>query len=372
MNLEGGRITPGSSDAGVDTPTRGPRGAAFTRSRIAGVDLARGLAIIGMFAAHSIPRVDDSELLVDGRPSILFATLAGISLGILTGSARPPEPGRRGDRVVGILVRALIIFILGVTLGALDSGVAVILDFYAIMFLLMTPLLFLPRWVLAMLAGVITVAVPPLATAVDEAGRDAPALIEAAQFYLLNGNYPALVWLPFLLVGLISARSDLRRARTQLWMMAGGAAAAVLGYGAAALLAAVSAEAHSGSTAEIVASGGFAVATIGALLWLTAPERAGFGAAVRGITWPIGAGGSMPLTIYTMQILTLVVFVQLRDSSDGAIEYPGWPLLIGMTIAALLFASVWRHFVGTGPLERVLAAAAYRSPAAVESSSPQP
>jgi len=322
-----------------------------------------------MFAAHAIPRPDDSELLVDGRPSILFATLAGVSLGIMTGSERPVERGRRGDRVVGVLVRALIIFVLGVTLGALDSEVAVIVDFYAIMFLLMTPLLFLPRWALAVLAGLIAVAAPALAAVAHEADRDVPALIEAAQYYLLNGNYPALVWLPFLLLGLISARSDLRRARTQLWMMAGGAAAAVLGYGAAALLPGVSAEAHSGSTAEIVASGGFAVATIGALLWLTAPERAGFGVVVRGVTGPIGASGSMPLTIYTLQILLLAVFVELRDSTDGAIEYPGWPLLIGMTITALLFASLWRHFLGKGPLERALAAAANRSPATVESSS---
>ena len=359
MNVEGGRIVTRSSRAAAGTSKSRQGGGALSPDgpRIVGIDVARGFAIIGMFAAHAIPRADNSELLVDGRPSILFATLAGISLGIMTGSTRPPGPGRRGDRVVGILVRALIIFILGVTLGALDSEVAVILDFYAVMFLLMTPVLFFPRWALGALAGVFAVAAPALATVVYEADRDAPALIEVAQYYLLTGNYPALIWLPFLLVGLITARSGLGRAKTQLWMMAAGTAAAALGYGGAALLQGVSAEAHSGSTAEVVGTGGFAIAFIGLLLWLTAPERAGFGAAVRWVTWPIGATGSMSLTIYTLQIITLTVFVDLRDSTDGAIAYPGWPLLIGMTIASLVFAGLWRHFLGRGPLERMLAAA---------------
>lgn len=373
MHVEGGRIVTESSRAAAATSKSGlggpvsvvgPRvvGPRVVGPRIVGIDVARGFAVLGMFAAHAIPRADTSELLVDGRSSILFATLAGVSLGILTGSARPPGPGRRGDQVVGILVRALIIFILGVTLSALDSEVAVILDFYAIMFLLMTPLLFLPRWVLGALAAVIAVAAPVLATVVGEADGDAPALIEAAQFYLLTGSYPALIWLPFLLVGLISARSGLGRATTQLWMLASGTAAAVLGYGAAALLPGVGAAAHSGSTAEVVGSGGFAVAFIGAMLWLTSPERAGFGAAVRRATRPIGAAGSMPLTIYTLQIITLAVFVGLRDSTDGAVAYPGWPLLIGMTIASLVVAGLWRHFLGKGPLERMLAAAS-RPPA---------
>ena len=372
MNVDGGRIEGGRIEgARIATKSRSARAWKFRLgggaspadgSRIAGIDVARGFAIIGMFAAHAIPRADNSELLVDGRPSILFATLAGVSLGIMTGSTRPPGPGRRGDPVVGILVRALIIFLLGVTLAVLDSEVAVILDFYAVMFLLMTPMLFFPRWALGALAAVLAVAAPALAAVVYGADRDAPALLEIAQYYLLTGNYPALVWLPFLLVGLISARSGLGRARTQLWMIASGTAAAVLGYGGAALLQGVTAEAHSGSTAEVVGSGGFAVAFIGVMLWLTSAERGGFGVAVGWITRPIGATGSMPLTIYTLQVITLTVFADLRERTDGAIQYPGWPLLIGMTIASLLFATLWRRFLGKGPLERMLAAAS-RAPA---------
>ena len=323
--------------------------------RIAGVDIARGFAILGMFVAHAIPRVDDAELFVDGRSSILFATLAGVSLGIMTGLERPLERGRRTDRIASIVLRALILLLLGATLGLLGSEVAVILDYYASRYLLWTPTLFIPRWVLAALAGLLAVASPALALLAAEASPTGRERVDLVLHYLLIGDYPALVWLPFLLAGLLAARSGLGRPRTQLWMVAAGALAAVLGYGAAALLPGVTAEAHSGSTAEVLGSGGVAIAVIGALLWLTAPERAGIGRTLAAVLRPIGAAGSMALTLYTLQILTLAVFAGLREASGGAIAYPGWPLLIGLTLTSLLFASLWRRFLGTGPLERVLA-----------------
>ena len=58
-------------------------------SRVVAVDVARGLAVLGMFAAHMWPRVELDERVFDGRSAILFATLAGISLGLSSGGARP-------------------------------------------------------------------------------------------------------------------------------------------------------------------------------------------------------------------------------------------------------------------------------------------
>lgn len=321
--------------------------------RIAGIDIARGIAIIGMFVAHAIPRPDDTELIADGRSSILFATLAGVSLGIITGGSHPAERGRRFDLVMSILVRAICLFLLGVCLGALTSEVAVILDYYAFMFVLLTPVLFLRRSVLAVVAGVLVIVAPALAAATEEPTGE--TLLSMLQFYLLDGVYPALVWMPFLIAGLIAARSGLGRASTQYAMMIGGALSAFVGYGASQLLPGMTAEAHSGTPAEVLGSGGVAIAVIGVLLWLTSPERVGFGRVVRAIAWPLGATGSMALTVYTLQILTLSIFVVLRDESGGQVQYPGWPLLIGMTLASLLFASVWRATLGKGPLERLLA-----------------
>lgn len=69
-------------------------------ARLAGVDLARGLAVLGMFAAHLLWITDPFDwgtpgtwiALVDGRSSILFATLAGVSIGLVTGGRVPLPP----------------------------------------------------------------------------------------------------------------------------------------------------------------------------------------------------------------------------------------------------------------------------------------
>ncbi len=323
--------------------------------RIVGIDVARGFAILGMFVAHAIPRIDEGEILADGRSSILFATLAGVSLGIMTGAQRPLPRGGRSDRVASIVLRALILFLLGVVLSMLGSEIAIILDYYAIMFLLLVPVLFLPRWALGMIAAIFLIGAPLLASAVNEADAVGDPLAYLAQYYLLTGYYPALVWLPVLLGGVLAARSGLSRTRTQAGMMGAGLIAAILGYGAAEVLPGVTSEAHSGSTAEVLGSGGLAIGIIGLLLWLTSAERAGFGRSVRAVLWPVGATGSMALSVYTAQIITLAIFVVLREDSNGAIEYPGWPLLIGMTVLSLVVASLWRRSLGKGPLERVLA-----------------
>ena len=67
--------------------------------RIVGIDVARGLAVLGMMTAHVGP--DDHgpippggfAQLADGRPAALFVVLAGLSLALLSGSTNP-EIGR--------------------------------------------------------------------------------------------------------------------------------------------------------------------------------------------------------------------------------------------------------------------------------------
>ena len=320
--------------------------------RVVAIDIARGLAIIGMFVAHAIPRAGDAELLVDGRSSILFATLAGVSLGIMTGSAHPLGRGQRSDRVVGIVVRALFLFLLGLVLSSLHSGIAIILHFYALMFLVLLPLLFLRRWLLSLIGVAFLLGAPMLGAAQSKVDADQPELAYFVDYFFLNGTYPVLIWMPFLLSGLIVARSDLRRVKTQVALVGVGTSAAVAGYGAAAVLPGVTAEAHSGSIAEVIGSGGLAIALIGALLWLTAVERGRLGRMLRGILSPIGATGSMALTVYTLQIVLLAIVV----AGGREVDYPGWPLLIWMLLLTFIGATLWRHFRGKGPLERLLAA----------------
>src|SRR6478735_5927074 len=89
--------------------------------RIVGIDVARGLAVLGMMTAHVGPEADDVSVgdlmgLADGRPSALFVVLAGLSLALLSGGAAPVDGrdlARARARIVG---RALVVLVIGVAL----------------------------------------------------------------------------------------------------------------------------------------------------------------------------------------------------------------------------------------------------------------
>ncbi|MES1170273.1 MAG: hypothetical protein ABUL47_06265, partial [Leifsonia sp.] len=127
-------------------------------ARLPGIDVARGLALLGMFVAHAGPAVTGPDALVflrhlpDERSRLLFAVAAGLGLGLLTGGTRPPSAADAGLRAVlrsQIAIRAVCLFVLGVGMQATGVLVYVILDEYGIAFAIMLPFLFLPaRWLL--------------------------------------------------------------------------------------------------------------------------------------------------------------------------------------------------------------------------------
>ncbi|WP_147264113.1 DUF418 domain-containing protein [Desertihabitans brevis] len=77
------------------------------RSRLVGVDLARGLAVLGMFVAHAAPTGDVQlwEALVRDvaaeRSRLLFAVTAGLGLGLLTQARCRPTSRRAGGAEEG-------------------------------------------------------------------------------------------------------------------------------------------------------------------------------------------------------------------------------------------------------------------------------
>lgn len=343
-------------------------------SRLAGVDLARGLAVLGMLAAHliALPELAWGDpatwlALADGRSSILFATLAGVSLGIVTGGAKPlPATGlvAAGKRIA---VRAVILLVIGILLIATGVPVYVILPAYALLFLLSLPLLPLRARTLWIVAGATALVMPwvqPLLQAPEvwetAAGNDLALLI--------GWHYPFTVWFAFLAAGLAAARSDLRRTRTQVSLVVAGGAAALLAYAADAVglphggdqhggayLAAVwTAAPHSSGLLEAVGSGGWALLTLGACLLLC---RTG----VRWVVYPLRAVGSMPLTVYVGQLVAWAVIaaVVLGDTGDlggfRALEL-FWPFVL----TSLVACTAWALLVGRGPLEAGIAAVTSR------------
>ncbi|HEV2798554.1 MAG TPA: heparan-alpha-glucosaminide N-acetyltransferase domain-containing protein, partial [Nocardioides sp.] len=119
--------------------------------RLVGLDVARCVALLGMVATHVLDErtasgdLGTAQWLAGGRASALFAVLAGVSLALMT---REPLHGRPlALRTLGIAGRALLIGALGLLLGTLDTGIAIILTYYAVLFVLGLPFTFLRlRW----------------------------------------------------------------------------------------------------------------------------------------------------------------------------------------------------------------------------------
>lgn len=335
--------------------------------RIAGIDLARGLAVIGMLAAHLlwIPPLDLDNAatwsgIVEGRSSILFATLAGVSIGLVTGGTRPYRGMRMRVAQGRLVIRALLLWVLGILLIATGVPVYVILPAYAILFLLAVPLVALSARALFALAGALTVVMPVVVALIDRLPlwQTTPGLLLSAA---LGWHYPFAVWIVFVIAGLGVARAGIRRVEVQLGMLGAGAVLAAIGYGLHAVAgvsaadqgttlwgAVWTAQPHSSGVLEVIGSGGFALAVTGLCLLVCRTA----------LTWvalPLRAVGAMPLTAYTAQLVVWAVAAAaiLGDPGDLAgfrnLD-PFWPLTIGLVLACTL----WALLIGRGPLEWLL------------------
>ena len=340
-------------------------------ARMGGVDLARGLAVLGMFAAHLLWIRDPFDwvdpgtwiAVVSGRSSILFATLAGVSIGLVTG-ARSPLTGDAMNTARGRLaVRAGLLWVLGILLIATEVPVFVILPAYALMFLLALPLTSLSARVLLPLAAALALVMPFVQIALDALPFWSTP-IGGPVALGLGWHYPFTTWIAFVVAGLGVARAGLTRLRVQVWLVAAGAMLAAVGYGlgaatgadpeaeAASYLGALwTARPHSTGLLEVIGSGGFALAVLGVcllvcrtfLVWVALPLR---------------AVGAMPLTAYTLQLLVWdavadAVLVRVGDLAGFRALEPFWPLTLG----TIVLCTAWALLVGRGPLETLLDAA---------------
>jgi uncharacterized membrane protein len=393
--------------------------------RVVGADLARGIAVLGMFTAHvGVTSADVGTLegwlsLAHGRSSILFATVAGLSLALVTGGPKPFTGEMMRTARSRILVRALLLLALVALLDLFGTRVFLILGFYAAYFVLALPFLRMPPARLAAIAVVIAVVGPFLVyygpEALARAGLRAPHDGSgAATDFLLTGHYPALVWMAYVLAGLAVGRCDLRSPTLHLTLVAGGLGLATLSSIASATLVAgaggtatidsqlamTSSESvvppptwsdpwpplsglylegpHDDTMFEALGSGGFALGVLGLCLLIGAAVSGGadaggagtgstgaagwFGRIVRWavlvVVTPVAAVGALALTVYSLQIAAIWwwtrTYWDLLDPPDN--EPLGWMVLISLAAATL-----WRAFLGRGPLERLFARVARKA-----------
>jgi uncharacterized membrane protein len=380
-------------------------------ARLTGIDAARGLALLGMMAAHVFPIFESNAqltptwvgLVFSGRASALFAVLAGIGLALSTGKQQPLRgPQLRAARR-GIAFRALVIGAVGLSLGGLEVNIAIILVHYAVLFLCVLPFLGLDvRHLLVLAAGWVLVspavafllrpwlltAEPPLQLGHNPSWEDlsTPAVLLGDLF--LTGYYPVFQWITYLLIGLAIGRLALTSAAVPVLLLAVGSAVAVLAKwlsvvmmedwgGRAALQASLpnhsyplesllqvnlagvdqtgsawwlaSSAPHSGTTLDLLHTSGVAAAVVGAFLLL--------GRLVQGsrvdILLPLRGAGAMTLSFYTAHLIVMASLYGRPLPSGWTVEGVYWVQVAAILVLGGLFTALrWR-----GPLEWVAHAA---------------
>lgn len=218
-----------------------------TTARLVGIDVARCLALLGMMAVHVHDRLTpDGDLSVTylvagGRASALFAVLAGVSMALMSGRTEPVRGQDRWRLMLGLAIRAVLIALLGLWLAGLGTGIAIILTYYGLLFLLGIPFLGLRARSLAVLAAAWLVLAPVVSHLVrpelPERQWGSPDFARLAEplpllsELLLTGYYPVLPWLAYLLAGMAVGRIDLTVLRHQVALAVGGAVVAASAIG---------------------------------------------------------------------------------------------------------------------------------------------
>lgn len=331
-------------------------------ARVVGLDVARALALLGMFATH----VGDADAwpwleVFHGRSAALFALLAGVTMAVMLArrSTAPTAMDVRFTRVK-ITTRAVLLIMFSWFLTAFGTPVDVILDNLGVMMLLALPAL---RWRPAITAGVgfgFLIAgywiVGGLQSVLPEVIYDLPVLHE-----LWSTHYPALAWVGYVLVGMaVGHLAPWKSVRPLIRLAVAGVALTVFAIVTSNVAARVftvtntreearrsgpfsapdwtSLEPHRYTPFETLSNVGVAFVVIAACVALThhAPR----------LVWPLAATGSMTLTLYSAHILVIAMV------GEEMVWKPSNLAFVVLCAASILFASLWRWKLGQGPLER--------------------
>ncbi|MGC1206870.1 MAG: hypothetical protein WA880_02825, partial [Ornithinimicrobium sp.] len=336
----------------------------------------------------------------------------GLSIALTTRAHGAPDVTLRPGARVSLVVRAGSIAFIGLLLGMVGAGVAVILAYYGVLFLCALPVL---RWgarSLALLALGWGVAAPVLSMTMrpwlPAPTYDMPSpsfLLDPAQLLseiVVTGYYPVLTWATYLFAGMAIGRLDLRSPRTAVRLVMSGLWLAVVAVSISAVLirfdgvrralidtydvlggTTTAAELatdlylgffgttplgsgwwlgvwspHSGSIVDLMHTTGTAMAVVGACLLVT--SRLGVRAR-RAVGIAFGAG-TMTLTLYAVHVLLLAA----PESFDWVTRISVHVLLLA-TVGSVLVATKIR-----GPLELLVSEiATYAARAATDLPSPR-
>lgn len=327
-------------------------------ARIDGLDVARAIAILGMFAAHVADTTAQTGwgwlAPAHGRPSALFALLAGVSITLMltrrAGGAGNLAPASAVFHTRWrVAARGLMLIPAGYLLSMLGTPVYIILTNLGVMFLLsLAAFRWSARWLWAGAVACVALGQFAVRSLVPMLDRWDVAGLPIADA-LWAEHYPALSWMGYILAGMAIGRLALTVRRTQLLLAAWG----VVGLGLLWTIEIVaggphqvsqsvwlSGEPHTYTPVEMAGNIASACLVLGVCLWL--------GQVARVAVWPLIAAGSMALTLYVGHIVVLAVV------GTEMVWEPSNAAYAALCVGAVAFASAWRWLAGQGPLERLM------------------
>ena len=368
-----------------------------------GVDVARGLALLGMVAVHIFDTLHGNntpsmtQQVMAGHALATFVLLAGVSLTFITKRSRT---GSLLPDAAALATRALLITLIGLVLNsALDPDIEVILPYYGLMFLVVIPLLRRSSPVLIGISIGLVLLAPlvVLASFNTDLPDNEPTLaalihpVELLSPLLVTGSYPIVAYMAFICVGMVIGRLDLSNRVVAIRLTVGGAVLAAGSWLLSTLLlfqfaglhhlraaAPVTVSPHDAQNIilwdpdtvsswwwlverapytttpfRIVHDLGIAMAWLGLSLLITRSPLA------RRALGPLAAAGAMTLTLYTAHVIVLEATSFLEDHPIQ--------LFLVLVYVALTFAALWRRGGRRGPLEALVTWASARSRRMVES-----
>ena len=211
--------------------TQGLRG--FGRPpRVMGVDVARGVAVVGMIAAHAgnPPELVWSDPatwagLAHGRSSLLFALVAGVSVALMTRNLDLSDAAEVRRVRLTLVGRGVAVFLIGLVLEALGTPVAIILCVYGALFVAVAPFVGWSRRRLLLMSGALAL-VGPLVVATLAANSRYGG--NGATFAFFS-TYSMPVWLALMFAGMAVGRSRLSSLAVAARMLAIGLILAIAG-----------------------------------------------------------------------------------------------------------------------------------------------
>jgi uncharacterized protein len=354
----------------------------MTAKRIAGIDVARALAVIGMiivnfktvFGSEGSPLLKTFAGVFDGKAAATFVVLAGIGLAFMTNSAvRDADNAKLKLARWRIGKRALFLFVVG--LSYLWIWPADILHFYGVYMLLTLAFLSVSNKQVIAAVIVIILSYPLLLLVVDyDTGWNFDTL-EYLDFWSIfgflrnlfyNGFHPVIPWAAFMLFGLWFGRQDLRDDAFVRKALFTGLAAFILvqllSYGLLWFLSEGDALAYAELEQVLGTSpmpplpfymvNGIAAAVVIISSCILLVRRNPTSFLIDALT----KTGQLALTFYVAHV---IIGMGMVDSLLGkplgtyTIDFSlGYALLF--SLACVAFALVWRKFFASGPLEWVM------------------